>query len=210
MQWFFSRVFGFAISTICGLVMFTTGYAASVVDQSSLPAGVNALFRPPFNTESWAQSFTPMQSNITGATLFFYRIPATVTPVSLTIKLWDDIPGTGLLLASTTQEMALGLVGQTVANDVFWAPVSAIPGHTYFIQPITDSLEFGIAVIAGNPYLTGALYRNGSVLNAGGRSDWDARFKEYANVAAIPEPSQIALTLAGLFLVFAVVHRRNR
>ncbi|MHB8523908.1 MAG: OmpL47-type beta-barrel domain-containing protein [Limisphaerales bacterium] len=160
--------------------------AAPLLSQASLQvdqeqtAGWKFIQNPSYLLDqSLSQSFTPAHDNVAGVEVQVSPYPN--TPTKLTIRLWDDFPARGKLLAEGSVQLPLNTSSGVNSRYalVSWAPVTVTPGHTYFFQPITDTMLWGINAESGTPFPGGAMYVGFDPWWGGGLSDWNLNFVEY-------------------------------
>lgn len=184
--------------------------AGLVVDQQNYdPHAHVSLYRPTFDTSRYSQSFVPRQNTVAGAALYFYSIPLTTGPISLTVNLLDSPPGTGHVLASAHAESIDFLPS---AMELFWPAVTVTPGRVYFLEPITSSNLLGTLIYPGTYYPDGLLYLDDQPAMFGGRLGWTLAFTEYAgspDAPRIPAPNTFVLLTLAMFMHIVTLRRRQ-
>ncbi len=100
-----------------------------------------------------AQSFKPVANAITGAGIF---LSSNGGNGSVTISLWDKLPNAGGV------QLASGTAASTPNSwvDVYWPPVSVIPGNTYYLVLSGTNVGNCIAGASSNTYPNGQVYAN--------------------------------------------------
>jgi hypothetical protein len=167
----------------------------------NLTSGVN-------NLSAKIQGFTPAQNNVAGGGFYFGKLYT--SDVSMTIAVWNGLPGTGSQIASGNATLsALGWL------DAFWSPVNVTPGQMYYLELFTNGVPAGGAVepvvnsdyLAANApsYAGGAAYawnRNTGNYENGGNpyGNFDFAFRTYYDntVSTVPLPAAAWLMLSGL------------
>jgi hypothetical protein len=149
------------------------------------------------------QSFQQSSSVISGAGVFLF--PGVGAAGRIRIELWDGLPRTvpgsdaGERLAFADTD---GIAGQWA--DVFWTPLAAKAGLTYYLAlaGMGQGNELGVGG-AGDVYPSGSFYVDGVLF-----PNLDAAFRTFG--PAIPEPASALLLSAGLVIVsaWALVRRR--
>jgi hypothetical protein len=144
---------------------------ANQIDQNQ-PSAPNNMAA--FYQTCLAQSFQQTHTNISGAGINLMSSMGSTDTV--TIQLW----ATGLPNASgtmLTEASAVGTAGQWV--DVYWTPVSVVPGTTYYLV-FTGNTTLGIKGDENNPYPYGCVYANSGFSQF---ANYDYTFRTYYNDA---------------------------
>jgi hypothetical protein len=163
---------------------FTTGsaYALNIIDQNQ-PSG--PVYMAAFSQTDLAQSFQQTANNISGAGILLQGDIGTSDNVA--ISLYDGLPNnSGNLIASGN---ASGTQGTWV--DVFWSPVSVVPGITMYLV-FSGNVTLGIAGDTNNPYPNGQVYANPGYQPF---PNFDYAFRTYAESTynSVPEPATMLL-----------------
>lgn len=146
---------------------------ANVIDQNQ-PSG--PVYMAGFSQTDLAQSFQQANANISGAGILLQAGVGGTDNVQIAV--WDALPnqgGTRLAFASTQ-----GTQGQWV--DVFWTPVSVVPGTTYYLV-FDGNMTLGITGDVNNPYPYGHVYANPGY---GPFPGYDYGFRTYYSSDPVP------------------------
>ena len=183
----------------------TSASAAQVVDQQ------NTVFTAPNNTgtasPSIGQSFTAGMGQIDFVTFSLYVTRA----ASYRVDLYAGSGFAGTLLGSSnTQALAIGTTVTPVEFD-FGSQISLDVNSVYTVNVVQvgqapQSFKLGALISRSNPYA------GGSWFNADGTATLanDMVFAEgYTPTAAVPEPANAALLMAGLGFTGWVARRRK-
>jgi hypothetical protein len=93
--------------------------------------------------------------------------------------------------------------------DVFWTPVSVVPGTTEYLVFTSSNNFYAIAGDTGNPYPFGNVYANGGYQSF---PSYDYTFRTYSEstfTAAVPEPSTWAMMILGFAGIGFMACRRK-
>lgn len=175
--------------------------AVPIIDQNQ---PYNPVDLADFIQGDLAQSFKQSASNISGAGVWMgVGAPNVVPTDTVTIALWDRLPNQpgAIQLAS-----ASGTATLRSWFDVFWSPVSTIPGVTYYLVFTSSLNTLAIAGDTSDPYNSGQAYAN---TGFAAFPDFDYTFRTYSETdfEPVPEPTTLLLLGGG---VFALARLRRR
>ena len=180
------------------IVVSLTGLAtaAGAIDQQQTDASV---YMAAFSQTDLAQSFQQSHDNVAGAGIFLQ--PGVGSTDNVTIALWDALPNAGGNLLASDSE--LGTQGNWV--DVYWTPVTVIPGDTRFLV-FSGNSTLGIAGSINDPYPYGQVYANPGY---GSFPSFDYAFRTYyEGDFIVPLPGAVILGFLGLSSAGCILRRR--
>ena len=198
-------------TSISALTLALAGLASSVSAATQVIDQQNTEFTAPNNTGTASpaigQSFTAGMSLIDFVTFSLYVTRA----ASYRVDLYAGSGFAGTLLGSSnTQALAIGTTVTPVEFD-FDSQISLDVNSTYTFKVVQvgqapDPFKLGALISRNNPYAGGSWFNSdgtATLLN-------DMVFAEgYTPVAAVPEPANAAMLMAGLGLIGWVARRRK-
>lgn len=144
------------------------------------------------------QSFRQASGNIAGVRARFENQGSTATaPLSLTVSLYDALPGNGGNLLTSGTVSGIIPAANEFEIDFFWAAIAITPETELFLLFESSDGDYGpMGINAGNNYTRGDYYLNG---NNSGKAP-DLAFLTYTdtNFSAVPAPGMIAIFAIGL------------
>jgi hypothetical protein len=181
---------------------FAHGQGTLVFDQQVNPTAPPSGF---FNIvpDPSGESFIPTLSSVGFVQFYFSDGANNGVGSTISVNLWSGSLGAGTILGTTTVVSMPDLfTGQS--TFFFTAPVSVIPGTTYYLQPVIQSGDsFQAGVVPGSDYPNGISYLNGTPQPGG-----DFWFRE--GIVAVPEPSSFSLVVVGLIGIYPVLRNRGK
>jgi hypothetical protein len=193
------------ISVILTLMLcYVRGQGTFVYDQQSQTTQNTGGGDFPIGYEQpMGQSFTPTLTSVGFVQFEFLDFPNGSVGGNVYVNLWSGSLGTGTLLDSTTSVFVPNGAFGLLETFLFSSPLAVSPGTTYYFQPVLQSGDTTMTIIADNTYnySGGTLYWNGSP----NPNNADAWFREGI---VVPEPSAGALVLLGAGAAFYFQRRR--
>jgi hypothetical protein len=199
----------YAASMVLTMLMLTAEHAkAALVVDTGTPTGgtVNSLLLDGSNSYAGQVNFS-LASQIN--TISSYLDDLGNGGGSFSVSLYSDNSnkvGNQLYSASAT----FGSVGWNAASNLNWAVDS---GNYWVAIEVTDGLSNFVAPLGAPTLLTHTAYNDGTYLANSGYKTYDGLsfgLQVDAAVAAVPEPGEWTLMLAGFALLGFVANRRKQ